>query len=239
MPTIERGGVHLFFDDAGSGLPVVFHTGGAGSSAMWRAGGYVERLSGFRRILFDHRGRGRSDRPTDPAAHRVSEYVDDVSALAEHLALERYAFFGYSFGGLIGLELAARDPRVAALVVLGTIFDPPDVEPTTSVYDEPVRVGGMETVVDTMERDEGLVLPGWLRDEFLSTDPRQFVLTIDVNATDPDPWNALETIRARTVLIAGGDEDPNDVQEVMARRIPNARSVHVAGVGHVGAFLRP
>jgi pimeloyl-ACP methyl ester carboxylesterase len=206
---------------------------------MWRAGGYVERLSGFRTILFDHRGRGRSSRPTDLAAHKVSEYVDDMSALVEHLALERYAFFGYSFGGLIGLELAARDSRVAGLIVLGTIFDPPGVEPTASAYDEPGRVGGMEAVVATMERDEGLVLPPWLREEFLGTDPRQFMLAIQANAADPDPWGALERIRARTVLIAGADEDPNDDQATMARRITNARSVHVAGVGHVGAFLRP
>lgn len=238
MPTIERGGVQLSFDDVGSGPPVLFHTGGAGSSVMWMAGGYVERLSGFRTILFDHRGRGRSDRPTAPAAHRLSEYVDDAAALAEHLAFERYAFFGYSFGGLIGLELAARDPRVVGLVVLGTVFDPPEVEPTESVYDEPGRVGGMEAVVAAIERDEALVLPAWLRDDFLGTDPRQFTLSIDMNAT-PDPWDVLDQIAARTVLIAGTEEDPDDLQEAMARRIPDARSVHIEGVGHVGAFLRP
>lgn len=239
MPTIERRGVQLSFEDVGSGPPVLLHTGGAGSSAMWTTGGYVERLSRFRTILFDHRGRGRSDRPTDPAAHRLSEYVDDVAALAEHLALERYAFFGYSFGGLIGLELAARDPRVVGLIVLGTVFDPPEVEPTESVYDEPGRVGGMEAVVAAIERDEARVLPAWLRDDFLGTDPRQFTLSIDVNAATPDPWDALERIAARTVLIAGTDEDPDDLQEAMARRIPDARSVHIAGAGHVGAFLRP
>ena len=239
VPTIERGGVHLYYEDIGDGLPVVLHTGGAGSSEMWRAGGYVERLAGFRAILFDHRGRGHSDRPTDPAAHKVSEFVEDVVALTDHLALERYGFFGYSFGGLVGLELAARDPRVVGLVVLGTVFDPPDVEPTASVYDGPGRTGGMEAVVAAMERDERLVLPAWLRDEFLETDPRQFMLTIEANASHPDPWGALQAIRARTVLIAGTEEDPNDDQTPMAERIPGARSVHIAGVAHVGAFLRP
>ncbi len=122
--------------------------------------------------------------------------------------------------------------------MLGTVFDPPEVEPTESVYDEPGRVGGMEAVVAAIERDEALVLPAWLRDDFLGTDPRQFTLSIDVNAATPDPWDALEMIAARTLLIAGTDEDPDDIQETMARRIPNVRSVHIAGVGHVGAFLR-
>jgi pimeloyl-ACP methyl ester carboxylesterase len=239
VPTIQRGGVRLFYEDLGVGPPVVLHTGGAGSSEMWRAGGYVERLAGFRTILFDHRGRGRSDRPIDPAAHKLMEFVEDVVALADHLGLDRYAFFGYSFGGLVGLELAARDPRVVSLVVLGTVFDPPDLEWAASASDQGAREASMEVVVETMEQEERLVLPDWLREEFLRTDPRQFFLTIDSNALDPEPWETLGSIVARTVLIAGAEEDPNDNQAAMAERIPGASSVHIPGVAHVGVFLRP
>jgi len=52
--------MRLAYHEAGSGFPVILHTGGAGSSSMWRDGGYVERLSEFGLILLDHRGSGRT-----------------------------------------------------------------------------------------------------------------------------------------------------------------------------------
>jgi hypothetical protein len=55
----------------------------------------------------------------------------------------------------------------------------------------------------------------------------------------PDPWDLLEKITAPTVLIAGTEEDPDRTQNETAARVPDARSVHLTGVGHVGAFLRP
>jgi pimeloyl-ACP methyl ester carboxylesterase len=78
---------------------------------MWRDGGYVERLSEFGLILLDHRGRGASGRPAEIAAHRIAEYVADVSALADLLELSRYTFVGYSFGAAVGIRVAAGDPR--------------------------------------------------------------------------------------------------------------------------------
>lgn len=96
----------------------------------------------------------------------------------------------------------------------------------------------MQTLVRAVEETEGLTLPAWLSDEFLDTDPEQFQLSLAAAPADPDPWHLLGRIRARTVLIAGSDEDLDRTLDIMAARIRDARSVHVAGVGHVGAFLR-
>ncbi len=97
----------------------------------------------------------------------------------------------------------------------------------------------MAMLIELIEQDEALALPDWARDEFAGTDPRQFQLTLEANGGDPDPWDALGTIAAATVLIAGALEDPDNVQALMAEAMLNARSVHLPGVGHVGAFLRP
>jgi pimeloyl-ACP methyl ester carboxylesterase len=238
VKTISRGGVDLAYDDVGTGFPVVLHTGGAGSSSMWRRGGYVDRMPGLRLLLLDHRGRGASGRPRDLAAHRVSEYVADVTALVDHLGVPGYGFFGYSFGGLVGLLLGAADSRLTGLAVLGTVFDPPAPPAPTSDYETSLDAGGMAEVVALVEREEAITLPGWGRAEFMETDPEQFRLTLAANA-DPDPWDLLPRIRATTILIAGSEEDPDDVQGTMAGLMPAARSVHLAGAGHVGAFLRP
>jgi pimeloyl-ACP methyl ester carboxylesterase len=240
MPTFSRGGVRLAYHEVGSGFPVVLHTGGAGSSSMWRDGGYVERLAEFRLILLDHRGRGASDRPTEVAAHRIAEYVADVSALADLLELSRYAFVGYSFGAGVGIRLAAGDARVAGLVSLGAVFDPPNAAPEASGYESPVReAGSMAALIEMIEQDEAILLPDWARAQFTDTDATQFLLTLDANADAGDPWDVLPAIRAPSVLIAGSDEDLEDGQGMMAAAMPDADSVHLPGVGHVGAFLRP
>jgi pimeloyl-ACP methyl ester carboxylesterase len=238
MRTFSRGGVRLAYDEMGSGFPVMLHTGGAGSSSMWRDGGYVERLAEFRLILLDHRGRGASDRPTEIAAHRVAEYVADASALADLLGLTRYGFVGYSFGAAVGIRLAAVDTRVVGLVSLGAVFDLPGADPAPSGYEPAVRDESMTALIELIEREEAITLPDWARTQFTDTDATQFRLTLAANAADPDPWDALAAIRAPTVLIAGAEEDVDDIQAMMATAMPDARSVHVAGAGHVAAFLR-
>jgi pimeloyl-ACP methyl ester carboxylesterase len=239
VEALERDGVDLAYVEVGTGFPVVLHTGGAGCSSMWQRGGYVDRMPGFRLILLDHRGRGASSRPHVLADHRVSEYTADVRALIDNLGCPTFGFFGYSFGGLVGLHLAAADPRVTGLVALGTVFDPPVAEPPPETSGQSLDDGGMAAVVSLIEREEGLTLPVWAKAEFMDTDPEQFRLTIAANAGDPDPWEILPRIRATTVLIAGSDEDADDLQGGMAALMPDAQSVHLPGVGHVGAFLRP
>lgn len=239
MGTLARDGVDLAHAEVGAGFPVVLHTGGAGSSSMWQRGGYVDRMPGFRLILLDHRGRGASSRPTALADHRVSEYATDVTALIDSLGCTTYGFFGYSFGGVVGLELAAADPRLTGLIALGTVFDPPDAEPALVAYGQARDEGGMAAVISLIEDEEQIRLPAWARAEFMETDAEQFRLTIAANAVDPDRWELLPRIGATTVLIAGSDEDADHMQDSMAARMPDARSVHLPGAGHVGAFLRP
>ena len=239
MPTLARDGIDLAYAEVGGGFPVVLHTGGAGSSSMWQRGGYVDRMPGFRLILLDHRGRGASSRPTTLDAHRVSEYVADVTALIDSLGCASYGFLGYSFGGLVGMVLAAADPRLAGLVALGTVFDPPEAEPAPVAYGQAGDDRGMAAVVSLIEGEEHITLPAWALAEFMETDAEQFRLTIAANAGDPDPWGLLPDIGATSVLIAGSDEDPDRTQDTMAACMPSAWSVHLPGVGHVGAFLRP
>src|SRR5215472_15923408 len=61
MPYLDSGGLRVYYTETGSGLPVLWHTGGCGDGTMWQRAGYIEGLPGYRHILFDHRGHGRSE----------------------------------------------------------------------------------------------------------------------------------------------------------------------------------
>ena len=69
MPYVDSGGVRVFYTETGSGLTVLWHTGGCGDARMWQRAGYIEGLPGYRHILFDHRGHGRSQAPEGMAGH--------------------------------------------------------------------------------------------------------------------------------------------------------------------------
>lgn len=83
--------------------------------------------AGYRVVLFDHFGRGWSDRPR--ASYDIDFFDRELSELMTALTLkEPVVVIGYSMGGVIAAEFAARHPqRVAALVLLapaGLIIQP-------------------------------------------------------------------------------------------------------------------
>jgi pimeloyl-ACP methyl ester carboxylesterase len=98
------------------GYPVVFHHGTPGSRHGHHPDPEVYR--GIRFLTFDRPGYGLSD---PLPGRRVADVAADVSALADHLGLERFAVFGASGGGPHALACAALLPdRVErALVMVG------------------------------------------------------------------------------------------------------------------------
>ena len=237
MPSFPRAGVELYFEERGVGFPLVLQTGGAGDGRMWLEAGYVGALVGYRAILFDHRGRGRSARPERLEQHLLAEFVADVVALADHLGLERYGYVGYSAGAFVGYHLAARDPRVAALVALGGVLAEDGDEDGGSGYRAAVEDAGMEGLNAVVEQGERIQLPAWLRRQFAETDRGQFLLTAQAWAEEPEPWDLLAAIRCPTLLVLGAGEDPAGAGEQMAARMAEAELVYVPRRGHVGAFL--
>ena len=105
----------------GAGPLLVCHPGGPGFSAR-----YLGDLAGlgesFTLILLNPRGSEGSDRPTDPRAYEIADYVSDVDELREHLGLERMLLLGHSHGGVVAAAYAAAHPdRVERLVLASTL----------------------------------------------------------------------------------------------------------------------
>jgi lipase len=103
---------HVWGDPAGA--PVVCLHGVTGHGARYR--GLAERLPGRRVVGVDLRGHGRSG--WEPP-WGVETHVSDLVATVDALGLERPAWIGHSFGGLLTTELALRAPaRVERAVLL-------------------------------------------------------------------------------------------------------------------------
>lgn len=68
---------------------------------------------GFRVILYDQRGAGRSSKPSEPESYTLNNYVNDVLAVCKEVSSpqENLAFAGYSLAGRIALACAKESPE--------------------------------------------------------------------------------------------------------------------------------
>jgi non-heme chloroperoxidase len=102
MPYISVGNenssdVQLYYEDHGSGRPVVLIHGYPLSGASWEKQVPVLLNTGHRVITYDRRGFGKSSQPT--TGYNYDTFAEDLSKLVMHLKLRDFALVGFSMGG--------------------------------------------------------------------------------------------------------------------------------------------
>jgi pimeloyl-ACP methyl ester carboxylesterase len=116
MSYANLNGLSLYYEEHGSGEPLVLLHGGIAASEVFAA--VVPELADRRRVItVDLQGHGHTadiDRPLRPEL-----LADDIAALIAHLGLEQADVLGYSLGGSVALRLAIQHPaRVRRLVLV-------------------------------------------------------------------------------------------------------------------------
>jgi pimeloyl-ACP methyl ester carboxylesterase len=114
MPIFTRHAVSIYYEEHGSGYPLlVIAPGGMNSTvAMWghAAINPLEVYAGeFRLIAMDQRNAGASIGPLD-ARDPWGSLVDDQLALLDHLGVERFLVMGCCIGGSYILKLIEQAP---------------------------------------------------------------------------------------------------------------------------------
>lgn len=114
-------GARIFYATAGGGPPLLLMHGATGTSQSWALDGYVDALSAdYQLILMDLRGHGRSDKPHERDAYRLSQQADDAVVVLDELGIARAHVWGLSLGARVGFHLGARYPnRVQSLILWG------------------------------------------------------------------------------------------------------------------------
>ena len=240
VPMIDRDGVRIHVDDLGHGPPVVWHTGGGGDGQMWIDAGYLEALPRFRHVVIDHRGHGRSDCPTSPAAHDLDCYVADVTAVLDELDVGPAVFVGYSAGATVGFASAAAVPeRWSGLVALGSAPDGVDDVVAARQLAADVRVSGMAQLMQEFASEEDEPPPDWFLHNLSATDPEMFALLLERWALTPErPWVDLPSVTVPALVITGTQECPDEASDATLGRLPQGRAVRLPGFGHLQVFWR-
>jgi pimeloyl-ACP methyl ester carboxylesterase len=119
----SRDGTRIAYDVSGAGPLVVLAHGLTSERHLWHAAGHVAALAPHSTVAtLDLRGHGDSDKPTDPLAYGAERLLDDVHAVADALGSERFAYWGFSYGGTIGVQATAHAPRVTRTVIAVSMF---------------------------------------------------------------------------------------------------------------------
>src|ERR1700730_15485927 len=121
MKFTTADGRKLTYRKLGSGPMLVCHPGGPGFSSSYFAD-LASLWERFTLVMLNPRGTGASDRPKDPRAYQIDDYVADVEELRGHLGLDQILLLGHSHGGVVAQAYAAAHPaRVQRLVLASTL----------------------------------------------------------------------------------------------------------------------
>ena len=93
----NSGDIALYYEDHGSGKPVVLIHGYPLSGASWEKQLPELLNAGYRVITYDRRGFGRSTQPTE--GYNYDTFAEDLRKLITHLNLQDFTLVGFSMGG--------------------------------------------------------------------------------------------------------------------------------------------
>lgn len=243
-------GVKLYYEETGSGTPIIFVHEFAADHRSWepQMRHFGQR---YRAITYGARGYPPSDVPEDSAMYSQNRATDDIAAVLDALKIDKAHVVGLSMGGFATLHFGFRHPqRALSLVVAGCGYG------AEKGQEEKFR-GEVETVVATI-RGEGAAkfaekyAYGPTRVQFENKDPRGFMQfkqelaehsTIGTANTQegvqgkrPSLYNLVDQMKAMTtpVLVLTGDEDWPCLQPalLMKQTIPTAALSVMPNCGH-------
>lgn len=137
-------GMRLHYLDSGEGPVVVWlHGSGPGASghSNFKTNHPAFAAAGFRNIVLDLPGFGRSDKPAD-AQYNLDFFVSRLTAFLEVIGVSRCTLLGNSLGGAIALGQALARPELVERLIL---MAPGGVEERETYF----RMKGIRRMVDT------------------------------------------------------------------------------------------
>jgi pimeloyl-ACP methyl ester carboxylesterase len=195
----EVNGINLYYETIGDGRPLILLHGGLGSGEMF--GPVRPALAESHQVIaVDLQGHGRTadiDRPID-----VSLMADDITALIDHLGLDKPDLVGYSLGGGVALYAAAKVPeKVGRLVVASPNLRPDDIYPEMRPQQGQVNAAAAELMNDT---------PMYQLYQRVAPRPEDFPRLLDkIGALMAQGYDHTEVVRSLQVptMIVAADAD--------------------------------
>jgi pimeloyl-ACP methyl ester carboxylesterase len=241
MPFITvPDGTHLYYEELGAGEPLLLISGQGLNHTFWN-GVRDDFASRYRVIVYDHRGTGQSDKPSDPP-YSTRRFAQDAVWLLDSLEMARVHVYGHSMGGMIGQWLGITHANRVGALVLGATTPGNLLGATTldTVHGVPRSAETVELLTNPpADQQEAFAKigalyfsPTWItahldvvKELFQITAIPEYAARLHYQATqEHDTWELLPTISAPTLIIHGSEDQvvPAANASLLAERIPGA-----------------
>ncbi len=252
MPTLTASdGVKLYYEETGSGLPIVFVHEFAGDYRSWEP--QVRHFSRrYRCITYNARGYPPSEVPADVERYSQARARDDILSVLDALVIQRAHVVGLSMGGFATLHFGiSYSPRALSLAVCGCGYGAhPD---QYQQFQEQARVLAKQMLDEGMPRLAATYGHGPARLQLRAKDPRGFAefvqhfgehsaqgsanTMLGYQGRRPSLYTLtaeMARITAPTLIVSGDEDDPTlEPSLLMKRTIPTAGLAMLPNTGHM------
>jgi pimeloyl-ACP methyl ester carboxylesterase len=250
-------GIGLFFEDVGSGIPIIFVHEFAGDSRSWQS--QVRHFSRrYRCITFNARGYPPSEVPDSVEKYSQERARDDIKAVMDALEIDRAHVVGLSMGGFAALHFGlSYTDRGRSLVVAGCGYG--------AAPDKRAQFAAETEIIARRFEEQGMKATaeayalGPSRVQFQNKDPRGWREFVDqfaehsnlgaaltlrgVQRRRPSLFDLVESMKTLTtpLLIITGDEDWPCLEPalLMKRMISSAGLIVIPNTGHAVNLEEP
>jgi pimeloyl-ACP methyl ester carboxylesterase len=116
MPKATLSDIDIYYEEAGTGEPVLLCPPSWWPSDTWNVGVVPFLSKRYRTIIFDCRGTGHSSKPDH--GYTIEQFAKDCAALLKHLNISRCHAVGFALGGQIAQALALQRPDLVATLTI-------------------------------------------------------------------------------------------------------------------------
>lgn len=237
--------IHYAIDGPQAAPPIVFANSLGSDLRIWD--GVADRLKeDYRLLRYDKRGHGLSD--CTPAPYAMSDHVNDISALMDHLGITDAMIVGLSVGGMIAQGLLeVRPDLVRSLVLCDTAHRIGNADMWNQRI-ETVEAHGIEALAEA-------VLDRWFPPGFRAQRPAEFAIAANMLVRTPadgyagtcaalrdaDYTDAARKITVPALLMVGSNDGstPVELMRETEALIKGSRLEIIDGPGHLPCVEAP
>ena len=249
MPKVTVNGNEYFYEEKGSGFPVVFAHGLTFDRHMW--GHQVETLSSrYRCIAYDFLGHGGSS--VGQGEYSLEDEAENLHVLLGQWGASPAHLVGLSMGGMVGMRLAlahAEDVRSLALLDTSAEEEVADRRPQYEALAAAARASGPQSVVDAVAGfmfSQGFVQSqpekvAAFKQQFIGSNVEGIELATRAVTRRTSVLERIAEITVPTLVIVGSEDvaTTSDKSQHIVERIAGARLETIAGAGHMTPIEQP
>jgi pimeloyl-ACP methyl ester carboxylesterase len=234
MPYQNVNSIQMYYEESGSGEPLLLLHGGTGAVDGHRGWGKLRPVLSkqYRTLTLELRGHGRTNNPRKDLTY--GQMADDARACLARMDCHRAVIAGIGDGAIVGLTMALAWPEMAQGLVLVGAHGGLDDQVTAAL-------GGM--TAEAIERGQ----PAWLTEMVQLHDTNKWpgywhvlLAQVTANALGGPPFSLDDLSRVSVpVLLAAGEDDPvGNVSQTVALKaaLPTSEMLILNHAGPTLAF---